>query len=289
MLFLGPLAILYLPLLVIPLRNVQDPRRQSSFIPIVGYNSVQGYFIKARLDFYYSEYYYGYYRLDYFTKDGLGLGYTAFIGTRNHRRFITIDAYTIDSRIQNARQTNVNVQETENFSNRIRGQFGATYTGDYGPALTLPATENFNASIVRQGDRSVQNVTVSRFQQGTLSDNTNLGFVDSIQMGPNLNQQFNVTYTQFSSQISTTDTLHLNSLTHLFTKFADYNLTYDKTNYTEDPYGYNSEPQLQILPHYNIPGLPWQPQIQFTAGSTPNRRTRSRRDAPSSTTISRYF
>ena len=265
-LFLGPLAILYLPLLVIPLRNVKDPRRQTNFIPVVGYDSVEGYYIKARLDFYYSEYYFGYYRLDYYTKEGLGLGYTAFIGTKNHRRYVTIDAYTINNHVQNARQTNFNLQETENFSSRIRGQFGATYTGDYGPQLTLPATENFNASIVRQGDRSTQNVTLSRFQQGSLSDNTNIGFIDSIQIGQNLNQQFNLTYTQFDSSLSTTNTLHINTLTHLFTKFADYNVTYDKTNYSEDPYGYNSEPQLQILPHYNIPGLPWQPQVQFTAG-----------------------
>jgi hypothetical protein len=265
-LFLGPLAILYLPLLVIPLRNVKDPRRQTTFVPVIGYDSVEGYYIRARLDFYYSEYYFGYYRVDYYTKEGLGLGYTAFIGSKNHRRYITIDAYTINNHIQEARQTNFNLQETENFSNRIRGQFGYNYTGDFGPNLTLPASQNINASIVRQGDRSTQNITVSRFEQGSLSDNTNFGFIDSMQIGSDINQQFNISYTQFNSDISSSDTLHLNSLTHLFTKFADYNLTYDKTNYTESPYGYNSEPQLQILPHYNIPWLPWQPQIQFTAG-----------------------
>jgi hypothetical protein len=265
-LFLGPLAVLYLPLLVIPLRNVKDPRRNSNFIPLIGYDSVEGYYIKARLDFYASETYYGYYRVDYFTKEGLGLGYTAFIGTKNRRRAITIDSYTINNHIEGDRQTNFSIQETENFSTQIRGQFGYTYTGDFGPNLTLPASQNLTASIVRQGDRSTQNVTVSRFEQGSISDNTNLGFIDSMSIGQYINQQLNLTYTQFQSPLSVTDTLHINTLTHVFTKLADYNLTYDKTNYTEDPFGYNSVPQLQILPHYNIPGLPWQPQLQLTAG-----------------------
>jgi hypothetical protein len=79
--FLGALAIFYLPLLVIPLRDVKDPRRQTTFLPVVGYSQVEGFYVKARLGFNPSNTYYGYYRVEYFTKRGLGLGYTAFIGS----------------------------------------------------------------------------------------------------------------------------------------------------------------------------------------------------------------
>ncbi len=74
--FLGPLAIFYLPLLIIPLRSITDPRRRvSSFVPIVGYSQIEGFYIKARIAFAPSDTYYGYYTVEYYTKRGLLLGY----------------------------------------------------------------------------------------------------------------------------------------------------------------------------------------------------------------------
>jgi hypothetical protein len=134
--FLGALAVFYVPLLVIPLRNIQDPRRQSSFLPLIGYSQLEGYYIKARLSFGTSNTYYGYYRIEYFTKRGLGLGYVAFIGTKHNRRYVTIDSYTIDDHIAGGRQTNVNVQERARTS-RVRS---------YARAIRAPRTSPFHAS-----------------------------------------------------------------------------------------------------------------------------------------------
>ena len=265
--FLGPLAIFYLPLLVIPLRDVEDPRRQASFLPLVGYDSSEGAWIKLRIGFAPSDTYYGYYRVEYFTKRGLGLGYDAYIGAKDHHRFTTIDSYTIDDRVANARETNINIQDTENFSRRLRGQFGINYQGDFGPDLSLPASLNITGSLIHQtGTTSTENLTFSRYLQGSLSDNLNLGFIDSITLGQFIQQQINLTYSKFNSQLSSSDTFHIDLNTHVFTKAADYNLTYDKTDYSSNPFGYDTVPQLQILPHINWHGFRYAPQIQFTVG-----------------------
>jgi hypothetical protein len=265
--FLGPLAILYLPLLVIPLRNIDDPRRQASFLPLIGYDQTEGAWIKLRIGFGSSNTYYGYYRVEYFTKRGLGLGYDAYIGAKDQHRYTTIDAYTINDHVAEARETNINVQDTENFSRNLRGQFGVNYEGDFGPDLTLPASLDITGSIIHQsGTKSTENLTFSRFLQGSLSDNLNIGFVDSITLSNYIQQQINLSYSKFSSSLSASDTFHIDLTTHIATTAADYNFTYDKTDYSSDPFGYDRVPELQILPHINFHGFKYAPQIQFTLG-----------------------
>jgi hypothetical protein len=264
--FLGPLAIFYLPVLVIPLRTVNDFRRQASFLPVIGYDQAEGFYVKARIGFAPSPTYYGYYRVEYFTKRGLGLGYDAFIGTKNNTRQITIDSYTINDRTQDARLTNATVSDTENFSNRLRGQFGADYQGDFGPTISLPASFNITGSVTHQGNASSENLTFSRFLQGQLSDNLNFGFVDTLALSRTLQQQINVTYAKYNSQLSSTNTLHLTGTTHYASPFADFNLNYDKTDYSQTPFGYDRVPELQILPHLNYSHLAFPPQVQLTLG-----------------------
>jgi len=265
--FLGPTAIFYLPLLVIPLVEALDQRRQASFLPIIGYNKLEGFFIKARVGFAPSETYYGYYRVEYFTKRGLGLGYVAFLGAQKQRRYTTIDSYTIGDHLQGARHTNVDIAETENFSRRLRGQFGLSYISDYGANLSLPATVNATGSLIHQGNGSTENLTFSRFLRGPLSDNLNVAFIDNITLSPTLQQQINLNYAKFNSQISSSNTLRLASNTHLFTRFADYNLTYEKTDYSANPFGYDRVPEFQVLPHLNYGNLKFGPQLQFTVGN----------------------
>jgi len=265
--FLGPTAIFYLPLLVIPLvEAVVDQRRQSSFIPLIGYNKSEGFFIKARIGFAPSETYYGHYRVEYFTRRGLGLGYVAFLGSQRQRRYTTIDSYTINDRVQNARHTNLDIAETENFSRRLRGQFGLSYISDYGANLSLPATVNFTGSIVRQGNASTENLTFSRFLRGALSDNLNVAFSDNLTLTRSLNQQLNITYSKFNSPISSSNTLKLATNTHLFTRFADYDLAYEKTDYSANPFGYDRVPELNVIPHLNYGNLKFGPQLRFTVG-----------------------
>ncbi len=264
--FLGPTAIFYLPLLVIPLVEALDQRRQASFLPLIGYNKTEGFFVKARIGFAPSETYYGYYRVEYFTKRGLGLGYTAFVGSAKGKRYTTVDSYSINDRLQNARHTNIDLAETENFNRRVRGQFGLSYISDYGANLSLPATVNFTGSIVRQGNGTSENLTFSRFLRGPLSDNLNVAFFENLTLSPTLQQQINLTYGKFNSQISSSNTLRIATNTRLFTRFADYNLAYEKTDYSANPSGYDKVPELQVLPHLTYGGSRFGPQVQLTLG-----------------------
>jgi hypothetical protein len=270
--FLGPTAILYLPLLVIPLvQSVAGSRRTASFIPVVGYDSVEGAYIKARIGFGATETYYGYYRVEYYTKRGLGLGYVAYIGAKDAHRYTTIDSYTISDRIQDARETNVTIADTENFSRHLRAQLGASYQGDFGPTLSLPASLNLTASLVHQGPVSTENLTFSRFLQGTLSDNLNLGLIDSLSLSPELQEEINLAYAKFNSPGSTNDTFQIDSETHLYSKFADYTLTYDKTNYSSGDFGYDKIPELDILPHFAQGNEHFLPQLEFALGDYSER------------------
>ena len=85
-------------------------------------------------------------------------------------------------------------------------------------------------------------------------------------MSRTLQEQLNVTYTKFSSQLSSSNSLHLTSLTHWMTPAADFNLDYDKTNYSSNPFGYDKVPELQIQPHFNYGKFPFPPQLQLTLG-----------------------
>jgi hypothetical protein len=264
--FLGPLAIFYLPFLVIPLREVKDPRRPTTFLPVIGYSQIDGYYIKVRLGFAPSDTYYGYYRIDYYTKRGLGIGYSAVIGTKNKRRYVTIDAYTISDHVDNARETNVNVQEQENFSNRLRGQFGVNYQGDFGSGVSLPPSFNLTATLTRSGNNVSETLSVSDYKQGSLQDSFNLGFVDNFRISPAIQQLINITLNHSSNSVSTSGSLELNTDTHIYGKIADFDLVYDKTNYSSNPFGYNRVPELQVDPHIDWHGFQFAPQMQLTVG-----------------------
>ncbi|MGH7708077.1 MAG: hypothetical protein ACREM6_09170 [Vulcanimicrobiaceae bacterium] len=267
LLFLGAAAIFYIPLIVIPLKNRNlGLRRRPAFIPELGYDKAEGFFIKARVGFGTSDHYYGYYRIDFYSKRGLGLGYNGTFTQRNNKRAATLDFYTIDDHIINQRQTNFNLQDTENFSQRLRGQFGINYTGDYGAGITIPPAYNITGSLSHIGVHSSEGLTFARFIQGSQSNDTNLGFIDQLQLSPTLQQGINLSYTDFSSAFSTSSTFHLNTLTHLFTRRADYNLTIDKTD-SSSPSGYDKVPELQILPHFLFPGIFRTLQTQVTLGN----------------------
>jgi len=264
--FLGPLAIFYLPFMVIPLKNATDPRRPTTFLPLVGYDEIDGYFIKVRLGFAPSDTYYGYYRVDYYTKRGLGVGYSAVIGTKNKRRYLTIDTYTISDHVEEARETNVNIQEQENFSNRLRGQFGIAYQGDFGSGVSLPASINLTATLARTGNNVSETLTFSDFRQGSLQDSVNIGFVDNFRISPNIQQLINLSYTNTTNSVQSSSSIHINTDTHIFSRFADYDLVYDKTNFSSDAFGYNRLPELQVNPHIDWHGFMYAPEIQLTVG-----------------------
>jgi hypothetical protein len=259
-LYLGAAAVFYIPVLVIPLRDVKDPRRQTSFVPEIGYSDLEGVYEHARIGFGADQYYYGVYRVDFATKRGLGLGYIGTITRKDNRRQTTIDAYTIDDHIVNARQNTLNISDTENFSQHLRGQFGVNYNSNFGPSVYLPPSYAVNGSLIHTSDNATENLTFTRNLQGSLYDSFNTAFVETLRMGPALNQAFNVSYTKYGSTYQTTSTLHLNSLTQYTTRGADYAFTIDKSD-SPYPSAFDKVPELQITPHITLGRFPIQSQV----------------------------
>ncbi len=110
-------------------------------------------------------------------------------------------------------------------------------------------------------------MTFSRFRQGDLQDDFNLGFRRLDDALPALGQEINLTYSSFNSSYSKSDIFHINTVVAPDdARFADYDLTYDKTDFSADPNGYDRLPELQITPHLDYGGFKYGPQFQFALG-----------------------
>jgi len=261
-LFLGAVAVFFLPKVVIPLRRIEDDRQRPSFFPEIGYNSYQGFFIKAKPSFGRDQYFYGYYRVEYYSRQGIGLGYTAFLSKRSGKRQSSVDFYAIHDRRTQTTTSNLNAQDTENFSQALRAHFAFGYNSNFGPLVNLPPNENFSGSIVHNGSHATQNYTFAHSSISTQAATDNLGFTESRTFGPAIQNSLSVNFSSSRTSYglnnaSSNSTGSFNDLLQWSNNAAAYTLTYDK-NFTRHPYGMNKEPELQIRPysffkHFVIP------------------------------------
>jgi hypothetical protein len=259
-LFLGALAIFYLPVVVISLRqNEPDRRRNPGFVPLIGYSAAEGFWVKARVGFSPSDYYYGYYRVEEYTKIGLGLGYVGTIRRKDGKRQTDINYFRQQNRTTNTSNQNFQVNDQENFSRTTRGQFAFTYTGNYGPLVTLPAQYNLSAAVdhgTPRGDR--EDYSFRRDATGGQAQTDNYGFTDHRAFSSRFTNDLTASYTTNTTNtgyVINSQTLHVQTLTHLSSNALDYDLTYDKYDSTT-PTNVQMVPQLQIRPHNTLfPGL----------------------------------
>lgn len=269
-LFLGAAAIFYLPRVVIPLHQV-DEIKKPTFFPEVGYNSYDGYYVKAKLGFGKDEYYQGYYRVNYLSKAGLGLGYVGFFEKHDHRRKASVDYYGQNDRRQGNRSYNLAAMETEYYSRTLQSQLNFAYNSNFGQfTANIPPTTQINAVVTHATAREQQNYTFARSASGSQNSSYNYAFTDQHQLSQNLSQGISLTlntssnnYTGATTYFSTS---HINTLTHLTTNNYDYQLTFDKTN-ANMPNGVNKLPELQIRPNSFFPKLRVPITANFTLGS----------------------
>ena len=268
-LWLGAAAVFFLPKVVIPLRSVTDERQAVHYFPDIGYDQYEGYWVKTRVPFGRDQYYYGYYRVNYFTKVGLGLGYVGFYSKKNGRRTASIDYYGIHDRRQGTSTYNLNVQEIENFSQTLRGNFNFGYQSNFGPYTNLPASTNFTGNLVHQGLRSSQTYGFSRAATGSQSQNNNFSFTDSRQFQQSLSNALSFTLSTSNSEFGgfsqSNSSAHFNDVAHLTTTAADYQLTVDK-NYARQAFGLDKIPELQIRPYKFFQHFAFPLTADFTVG-----------------------
>ncbi|GAC1546044.1 MAG: hypothetical protein NVS2B17_28960 [Candidatus Velthaea sp.] len=261
-LFLGALAVFYLPIVVIPLnRESGAAQRAAGFIPLIGYSQTEGFYVKARIGFAPGQDYYGYYRVDAYTKLGFGLGYVAFFKRKNGRRTSDVNFYRFRAKQDGSQQNNLVANDSEIFSKTLQGRFGLNYQGNYGPFVSLPPSYTVNGSVAHAGLRETQNYTFNRTSTGSQSSSTNLGFIDSHRISANVQQGLNLSFTTNKSPytgIPNANSLHFNTLTHVSASGLDYDLSFDKTNSTIPSGGIDKLPELLIRPHG-----PFDPKFHF--------------------------
>jgi len=260
-LWLGAAAVFYLPLLVIPLRSVENQRGRARLFPEVGYDSYEGAWIKIQIPFGKSQYYYGYYIVNYFTKEGLGLGYVGFYAAKNGRRTVSVNLYTIDNRAAGGRQTNVAVQEQENITAHLRSNFQATYQSNYGPLVSIPPNETISEAIVHQTTQTSQNYSFTHSSVAGQSSSDTFTFTDTRQFNENLNQTttYNVSDSNasFAGVSSFSNQSEFDYLLQYTTQGADYQMEFDKI-FAEEATGINKIPEFDVRPtdffqHFIIP------------------------------------
>ena len=267
-LWLGAAAVFYLPKVIIPLRRVDDERQRPSFFPEVGYNETQGVYVKAKPGFGRDQYYYGYYRVEYYSRTGWALGYTAFLAAKSGKRQSSIDYYLVrDKRVQKPNY-NINVMDTENFSQTLKGRFGFQYVSNFGQLVNLPPNQSVNAQVNRTGLTSAQGYSFARSAIQGQSSTDNYGFTDTRVYGAAVTNSFtmNLTRTQTLNNISNSAAATVNDLFHWSNKIADYTLTFDK-EFTKTPSRLNKEPELQIRPRAFLPRFIFPISSSLTIGN----------------------
>jgi hypothetical protein len=250
-LWLGAAAVFYLPLLIIPLRSLENQRGRAKWFPEVGYDSYEGAWIKVQIPFGKDQYYYGYYIVNYFTMEGLGLGYVGFYSSRKGRRSVSVNLYTINNRQEGGRQSNLAVQEQENISEHLKANFQLAYQSNYGPLVSIPPNETISESVVHQTAQTSQNYSFSHNSVGGQSSSNSLSFTDTRQFNENLNQTVTFDDSDSSASFGGINSFSTQSefdyLMQYTTAGADYQVEFDKT-YSLEGTGINKIPEFQVRP-----------------------------------------
>jgi len=254
--FLGPLAIFFLPLMVIPLRHEQIPGvRKTGFVPLIGYSAAEGFYVKARIGFGTSNQYYGYYRVEFYTKIGYGLGYVASFRRKDGKRSIDVDVFRLHNNNDGSNQWNADFKDQEVISPALRGTASFSYQADYGPLIALPPNSSLALGLTKSSGKDAENYSFSKQTTGGVSTTDNFGLSDNYTFSPKLSNAFTSSYTDnissFSGVTNQTNTLHFNDDLHLSGKTLDYDLTVDRYDQAT-PSGFDKLPELLIRPHGSL-------------------------------------
>jgi hypothetical protein len=282
-LWLGAAAVFFLPRVVIPLRTVSDERQRPQFFPEIGYNSYQGLYVKARLGFGHDQYYYGYYTIEFYTKQGTTLGYNGTLTRKSGKRSTNINVQRIQNRLINSVQYNAGVQDQENFSDTLRGQLSYSYQGNYGPLVSLPASSNATATVTHAKLLESQSYSYTHSATSGQASNDSLGFADTRSFSQTLQNSFTANYStshaNYANIFTQNDTGTVNDLLHWASPGTDYQLTYAKA-FAKQPFGVNKEPELQVrpnffFPHFIFPIAPMLTIGQYNEPQTPETTSRA--------------
>jgi hypothetical protein len=254
--FLGPLAIFYLPVLIIPLRRGTPPGvRRTGFVPLIGYSAAEGYYVKARIGFGTTNYYYGYYRVEFYSKIGYGLGYVASFRRKDGKRSIDVDVFRLHNKNDGSDSWNADLNDQETISPALKGTARFSYQADYGPLISLPPSLSLAVGLTKTTGKDSENYSFSHQSTGSENTSDNYGITDTYTFSPKLSNSVTSSYTEnqssFNGVSNGSTTLHFDSDTHLTGNTVDYDFTIDKYDSTT-PSGVDKLPELLVRPHGSL-------------------------------------
>jgi hypothetical protein len=269
LIFLGPLAIFYLPLVVIPLRRETEPGvRRTGFVPLIGYSQAEGYYVKARIGFGTTNYYYGYYRVEYYTKIGYGLGYIASFRRKDGKRSVDVNVFRLHNKFDGSDQWNASLNDQEIISPALRATEAFSYQADYGPLISLPPNLSLSLGLTKKTGKDSENYSFAQQSTGSQNTTDNYGLSDTYTFSPKLSNAITASYTTnnsaFDGESNVSTTLHFNSDTHLSGNADDYDFIIDRYDATT-PSGANTLPELMMRPHGSL--------LPHLLGGIPNTAT----------------
>lgn len=250
-LFLGLLAVFYIPILIIPLKSKPEGQGNQRLLPTLGYSQAEGFYEKTRLGFGKDQYYYGFYTVDYATKLGPALGYDGTLTRKSGKRSTHIAFIQQSNKQTRSQNRNLNVSDTEHFSQRLSGQFNFSYTGYYAPGIFTPPQTTINAGVSYAGTHDNTSYSFNRSSTAGQNNQITASITEQHTFSPLFTQGFTLGYSDSRSTIPTVSfnkSLHLQTLTHVSTRSTDFDLTFDKTE-AQIPSQISKLPELVIRPH----------------------------------------
>ncbi|HEY0798278.1 MAG TPA: hypothetical protein VGD50_03955 [Candidatus Baltobacteraceae bacterium] len=267
--FLGPLAIFFIPFVVIPLHQDAPLRRRSApILPDMGYDEADGYYLKTRFGFGSSYYYYGDYRFEFYSKRGIGLGYDGTINRRDNKRQTQITIWTIKDRTNNdTRTSTLTLNDNENFSTNVHATVNGSYNNSFGPYVDQPAQLQLGANLNASGQHGSESLQFSSYTSGPQNGQSSLSYTQQLQLSSALREAFSLTKSETTNSGILDQTVHINTQTAYTTPSADYLFTVNRTDESlTEEVGYDTEPELQINPHINFHQFRFPFTTQFTYG-----------------------
>ena len=268
-LWLGAVAVLFLPRVVIPLRHVDSRRAARVIFPEVGYDQYEGAWMKSGLGFGKDKTITVIIRSIIFRGWGLGSGMFRVYKKKNGRRTASVNFYGIHDQRTQSTTYNLSAQEQENISKTLRAKFSIKLPKQLRTVDQRSSNSSFNAGVIHTAPRSSQNYSFSYSSVGSQSSSTAFAFTDVRQITPTPHPERKffalAKPSDYGGFFCENSSANFTSLTHLVTHGADYQLIFDKT-FSQQPYGIDKLPELQIHPYNFLDHFVIPIQAAFTVG-----------------------
>ena len=224
--------IFWVPVVIVSLKE-QEVGRQN-FLPQMGYNETEGFFVKHNFNYYINPRAYGSIKVDYASKLGVTLGFETYYKVGDTGQgYISYLRQNGQSDIIN---NQFNFRHSQNLSDNLTMNFTASVTKNSGLTFTQDANINTKLALNYKTEVSNTGLTTSFYRSSSLSENLNFNLTHTQKFFGVVNTNLQVNSINQSSPTSD----DRNQLKVLFTGTSpagplkmDFKVDYSHANYNQ--------------------------------------------------------